>query len=104
MRYSKLFAAEIYEGSTSILLGGLYLIWCDANINSDSVETLVLLLVYVYFIRVYLFEYCHSIQGIEDSRGALEKIKVREGKVARNFKKNSNKNFNFFSKIQNLPT
>lgn len=78
MRYSKLFSAEIYEGSTSILLGGLYLIWCDANINSDSVETLVLLLVYVYFIRVFLFEYCHSIQGIENSCGSLEKIKVKQ--------------------------
>ncbi len=71
-----------------MLLGGLYLIWCDAKIDSESVETLVLMLVYVYFIRFYLYEYCKSIQGIENCRGSLDKVKVSAEKSISFFFKN----------------
>ena len=76
LRISKIFSVEIYEGLTSVLLGGLYLIWCDANINTDNVETLVLVIVYVYFIKNYVSDYCHSIQAISNGKGSLEKLKV----------------------------
>lgn len=76
LRYSKIFSIEIYAGLTSILLGGLYLIWCDANISTNSIETLVLVFVYVYFIKNFVYDYCHSIQAIENGKGSLEKLKV----------------------------
>lgn len=68
---------EIYEGLTSVLLGGLYLIWCDANIFTDNVETLVLVLVYVFFIRNFVSDYCHSIEAITSGSASLEKLKVK---------------------------
>lgn len=71
-----MFSVEIYEGLTSVLLGGLYLIWCDAEINTNNVETLVLVIVYVYFIKNYVSDYCHSIQAISNGKGSLEKLKV----------------------------
>ena len=77
LRYSKIFSVEIYAGLTSILLGGLYLIWCDANISTNSIETLVLVFVYVFFIKNFVYDYCHSIQAIENGKGSLEKLKVR---------------------------
>jgi hypothetical protein len=67
---------EIYAGLTSVLLGGLYLIWCEANINTDSVETLVLVFIYVFFIRNFVHDYCHAIQAIENGKASLEKLKV----------------------------
>jgi hypothetical protein len=60
-----------------VLLGGLYLIWCDADIETKSVETLVLVLVYVVFIKNFVTDYCHSIEAIEVGKGSLEKLKVR---------------------------
>ncbi|KAG5671790.1 hypothetical protein PVAND_001966 [Polypedilum vanderplanki] len=75
LRSSNIFSVEIYEGLTSVLLGGLYLIWCDANIFTDNVETLVLVLVYVYFIRNYVSDYCYSVQAITSGKASLEKLK-----------------------------
>lgn len=59
-----------------MLLGGLYLIWCDIDIVTNSVETLVLVLVYVFFIKNFVADYCHSIEAISNGGGSLEKYKV----------------------------
>lgn len=59
-----------------MLLGGLYLIWCDGAISTNSVETLVLVLVYVFFIKNFVTDYCHSIEALEIGKGSLEKLKV----------------------------
>lgn len=67
---------EIYEGLTSVLLGGLYLIWCDTKILMDSVETLILVLIYVFFIKNYVSDYCYSVQAISKGKASLEKLKV----------------------------
>ncbi|XP_070489977.1 ATP-binding cassette sub-family C member 12-like isoform X2 [Chironomus tepperi] len=75
LRISNVFSVEIYEGLTSVLLGGLYLIWCDGDIETDKTETLVLVIVYVYFIKNYVSDYCHSIQAISNGKGSLEKLK-----------------------------
>lgn len=59
-----------------MLLGGLYLIWCDIDILTNDVETLVLVLVYVYFITNFVADYCHSMEAISNGKGSLEKLKV----------------------------
>lgn len=66
---------QIYDGLTAILLGGLYLIWCDIDIVTNSAETLVLVLVYVYFIKNFVADYCHSIEAISNGKGSLQKLK-----------------------------
>lgn len=76
VRTAQIFSVRIYDGLTAVLLGGLYLIWCDIDIVTNSVETLVLVLVYVYFIRNFVADYCHSIDAISSGSGSLEKIKV----------------------------
>jgi hypothetical protein len=77
IRSAHIFSVQIYDGLTAVLLGGLYLIWCDADIETNSVETLVLVLVYVFFIKNFVTDYCHSIDAIEIGKGSLEKLKVR---------------------------
>lgn len=73
-----------------MLLGGLYLIWCDIEITTSSVETLILVLVYVYFIKNFVTDYCHSMEAISNGQGSLEKLKV-------SFQELLLKNFNFIS-------
>lgn len=76
VRTAHIFSVHIYDGLTAVLLGGLYLIWCDIDILTNNVETLVLVLVYIYFIRNFVSDYCHSIDAISSGQGSLEKLKV----------------------------
>lgn len=73
---ANIFSVHIYDGLTAVLLGGLYLIWCAIDIETNSGETLILVLVYVYFIKNFVADYCHSIEAIASGKGSLEKIKV----------------------------
>lgn len=75
LRTAHIFSVHIYDGLTAVLLGGLYLIWCDIDIVTNSVETLLLVLVYVYFIKNFVADYCHSIDAISSGSGSLEKLK-----------------------------
>lgn len=75
LRTAQIFSVHIYDGLTAVLLGGLYLIWCDIDIVTNSAETLVLVLVYVYFIKNFVADYCHSIDAISKGKGSLEKLK-----------------------------
>lgn len=60
---------------TAVLLGGLYLIWCDNDIETNSVETLVLVLVYVFFVKNFVADYCHSVEAIANGKASLQKLK-----------------------------
>lgn len=66
---------HIYDGVTAVLLGGLYLIWCDNDIETNSVKTLVLVLVYVFFIKNFVADYCHSVEAIANGKASLQKLK-----------------------------
>lgn len=77
LRTAHIFSVHIYDGLTAVLLGGLYLIWCDIDITTNSAETLVLVLVYVFFIKNFVADYCHSMEAISSGKGSLEKLKVR---------------------------
>jgi hypothetical protein len=44
---------------------------------TDTVETLVLVLVYVIFIKNLTADNCYSLEAIENGKGSLEKLKVR---------------------------
>jgi hypothetical protein len=63
---------------TNLFLGGLYLIWCDIDIVTSSVETLILVLVYVFFFKNFVADYCHCIEAISVGKASLEKLKVRK--------------------------
>jgi hypothetical protein len=62
--------------SFNVLSGGLYLIWCDTTIETTSVETLILVLVYVFFFKNFIADYCYCIEAISVGKGSLEKLKV----------------------------
>lgn len=57
------------------IAGGLYLIWCDIDIITSSVETLILVLVYVFFFRNFVADYCFCVEAISIGKGSLEKLK-----------------------------
>lgn len=76
LRTAKIFSVHIYDGLTAVLLGGLYLIWCDIDIVTSSVETLILVLVYVFFFKNYVADYCFCVEAISVGKGSLEKLKV----------------------------
>lgn len=56
------------------MLGGLYLIWCDVDILTNNVEILVLLIVYIVFIKDIIGDYCSSIEAISVGKSSLETL------------------------------
>ena len=65
---------HIYGGVSSVMLGGLYLIWCDVDILTNNVEILVLLIVYIVFIKDIIGDYCSSIEAISVGKSSLETL------------------------------
>lgn len=74
IRNSKIFSVHIYGGVSSVMLGGLYLIWCDVDILTNNVEILVLLIVYIVFIKDIIGDYCSSIEAISVGKSSLETL------------------------------
>lgn len=82
-QYNNLFKSELLTPKfafgiwSSILLGGLYLIWCDTDIQTDTVPVLVLIIIYGHFIQILLMQCFDSIGCIFQGKTSLDKIKVR---------------------------
>ncbi|KAG4067816.1 hypothetical protein HA402_010502 [Bradysia odoriphaga] len=60
---------------SSILLGGLYLNWCDTDIQTDTVPVLVLIIIYGHYIQILLMQCFEAIGSIFQGKGCLDKIK-----------------------------
>ncbi|XP_062535877.1 ATP-binding cassette sub-family C member 12-like isoform X2 [Armigeres subalbatus] len=75
-QWSHIYSSKFSGGVTSaILVGGLYLIWCDVNIKTESTEVLTLLLIYVYLVLRITVDLYHSIHHILQGKASFEKIK-----------------------------
>lgn len=81
-QYNNLFKSELLAPKfafgiwSSILLGGLYLIWCDTDIQTDTVPVLVLIIIYGHFIQILLMQCFEAIGSIFQAKASLDKIKV----------------------------
>lgn len=76
LKWSNIYSTKFSGGVTSaILVGGLYLIWCDVNIKTESTEVLTLLLIYAYLVQRITLDFCHCIHHILQGRASLEKLK-----------------------------
>lgn len=77
----KLTFREIFSTRTSghltsaVLIGGLYLNWCDVGIRTDTVEVLVLIILFSYLLKGYMQQFCEGVQAYTDVRTCFEKIK-----------------------------
>lgn len=81
-QYSYLVWSEVYSNKYSgsmisaIVMGALYLIWCDELYLTKSIETLILIIVYSNFVRNLFLEFCDCIHGIVYGIDCLDKLKV----------------------------
>lgn len=81
-QYNNLFKSELLSPKfafgiwSSILLGGLYLIWCDTDIQTDTVPVLVLIIIYGHYIQILLMQCFEAIGCIFQGKASLDKIKV----------------------------
>lgn len=81
-QYNNLFKSELLAPKfafgiwSSILLGGLYLIWCDTDIQTDTVPVLVLIIIYGHYIQILLMQCFEAIGCIFQGKASLDKIKV----------------------------
>ncbi|XP_055585408.1 ATP-binding cassette sub-family C member 12-like [Uranotaenia lowii] len=74
--WSNVYSSKYSGGVTSaILVGGLYLIWCDTNIKTESTEVLTLLLIFAFNVQSYMLEYCDCIHNIFHAKVTLQKLK-----------------------------
>lgn len=82
-QYTSLFASEMYGmrfcgGLTSaLILGALYVIWCDVNIQTDTIPILILIVMYAHFVQVLVLEFCESVVVCLKGKQSLDKLKVR---------------------------
>ncbi|XP_065095877.1 ATP-binding cassette sub-family C member 11-like isoform X2 [Ochlerotatus camptorhynchus] len=76
LKWCIIYSTKFTGGVTSaILVGGLYLIWCDVNIKTESTEVLILLLVFAYHVQKITLDFCHCIHHILQGKASLEKVK-----------------------------
>ncbi|XP_053688772.1 ATP-binding cassette sub-family C member 12-like isoform X2 [Sabethes cyaneus] len=76
LRWCNIYSTKALGGVTSaILVGGLYLIWCDTNIKTESTEVLILLLVFAYHVQNLMLDFCNCINNFIQGKATLDKIK-----------------------------
>lgn len=81
-QFTSLFASEMYGmrfcgGLTSaVILGALYVIWCDVNIQTDTIPILILIVMYAHFVQTLVLEFCESIVVLLKGKQSLDKLKV----------------------------
>lgn len=76
LTWSEIYTPRISGHVTSaMILGGLYLNWCDFMIETNIVEVLVLIILFAYLVKVYMVQFSEGIQAIMDAVGCLEKVK-----------------------------
>jgi low affinity Fe/Cu permease len=62
--------------SSAILLGGLYLNWCDDKVLTTSLSVLILIVIYSYFLQNLVIEFGVAIQSIFHGKATLDKVMV----------------------------
>lgn len=81
-QYHSLFASEMYGmrfcgGLTSaLILGALYVIWCDVNIQTETIPILILIIMYAHFVQILVLEFCESAVIFSRGKQSLDKLKV----------------------------
>lgn len=79
--YSNLFTSHLYStkycgGLTSgLILGALYIIWCDVNIETNVIPILLLILMYAHFVQNLVLEFCESTGNIFNGKQSLDLLK-----------------------------
>lgn len=75
-RWAEIFSAVTSGHLTSaMLIGGLYLNWCDVGIETDTIEVFVLIVLFCYLTKTYVVRFGKGIQAISDVTESLHKIK-----------------------------
>lgn len=76
LQWSTVYATKFSGGVTSALLvGGIYLIWCDTNIKTESTEVLILLLIFAYHVQKLMIDFCNSIHYLLRGNVTLDRLK-----------------------------
>ncbi|XP_055551634.1 uncharacterized protein LOC129733992 [Wyeomyia smithii] len=76
LQWSNIYSTKVLGGVTSaILVGGLYLIWCDINIKTESTEVLILLLIFAYHVQNLMLDFCYCTINLLLGKATLDKLK-----------------------------
>ncbi|XP_058467335.1 ATP-binding cassette sub-family C member 11-like isoform X2 [Malaya genurostris] len=76
LQWCNVYSTKFSGGVTSaILIGGLYLIWCDTNIKTESTEVLILLLIFAFHVQNLMLDLCNCIYYVLQGKAALDKLK-----------------------------
>uniref|UniRef100_A0A1Q3FL69 Putative multidrug resistance-associated protein/mitoxantrone resistance protein n=2 Tax=Culex tarsalis TaxID=7177 RepID=A0A1Q3FL69_CULTA len=76
LQWCNVYSTKFSGGVTSaILIGGLYLIWCDTNIKTESTEVLILLLIFGHHVQRLMLDFCNSMHYLLQATASLEKLK-----------------------------
>lgn len=74
--WSKIFSSITFGFITStMLMGGLYLNWCDTAIETNLLGVLILIILFSYFMACYMAQYSECIEAFIQGKNSLEKVK-----------------------------
>lgn len=62
--------------TSALILGALYMIWCDVNIQTDTIPILLLIVMYAHFVQILVLEFCESVVIFLKGKQSLDKLKV----------------------------
>ncbi|GAB0096528.1 multidrug resistance-associated protein 9 [Sergentomyia squamirostris] len=73
--WSMIFSTNFSGKLTSaMLLGGLYIMWCDPQVQTDSIDVLTLVVLFAFIVQNFITDYLQSIGAIFNGKAVLNKL------------------------------
>uniref|UniRef100_A0A1B0D160 Uncharacterized protein n=1 Tax=Phlebotomus papatasi TaxID=29031 RepID=A0A1B0D160_PHLPP len=74
-KWSLIFSTNFSGKLTSaMLLGGLYMMWCDPQVQTESIDVLTLVILYAFIVQNSVVEYFQSLGAIFTGKSVMDKL------------------------------
>ncbi|XP_059610068.1 ABC transporter C family member 3-like [Phlebotomus argentipes] len=75
MKWAYIFSTNFSGKLTSaMLLGGLYMMWCDPQVQTESIDVLTLMILYAFIVQNYVADFFQSLGAIFNGKAILDKL------------------------------
>uniref|UniRef100_A0A7G3AKM0 Putative multidrug resistance-associated protein/mitoxantrone resistance protein n=1 Tax=Lutzomyia longipalpis TaxID=7200 RepID=A0A7G3AKM0_LUTLO len=76
MKWSSIFSTNFSGKLTSaMLLGGLYMMWCDPKVQTESIDVLTLVILYAFLVQNFISEFLQSLGAIFNGKAVMDKLR-----------------------------
>lgn len=102
-KWSSIFSTNFSGKLTSaMLLGGLYMMWCDPQVQTESIDVLTLVILYAFIVQNSIVEYFQSLGAIFTGKSVMDKLMVGLSLILREISRSVLTKAFLFQNIYNL--